>query len=427
MKTYAYVNSRAGPGRLVSEDSCVVDDVLGLYVVCDGMGAHAAGEVASSLACEVIRRIVAEEDSARDLSRPILESALLEACRIIYDYGVSHPAARGLGTTATAILVRDSSLWIGHVGDSRAYLIRDGQIHQLTRDHTVIGELVEHGVLSPEAASLSPYAHVLTRALGSQPVVVVDTLRVDLVEGDRIILCSDGVQPGLEGLRIALDAETRAINGDQVDLARLLVDEASRGGSDDDMTAVEVLVKACDCKQREAEVVLTYEILSEMALFEELDFSQLALVIEHMRVRSVSADEVVIRRGTAGREIYIILDGLLRAEIEGKGVAEFTKGSHFGELATLSDQSRSTDVRAITDSTLFELSYEAFQALVERDPVIGSKFYRALAEQLCEQLLAMNRLLFDGVESTSGAVGVRKVVPVDFKKNPSAPAMRLVE
>ncbi len=427
MNTYAYVNSRAGPGRLVSEDSCIVDDGLGLYVVCDGMGAHAAGEVASSLACEVIRRVVSEEDSATDPSRPILECALLEACRIIHDYGLSHPSARGLGTTATAILVRDSSLWIGHVGDSRAYLIRDGQIHQLTRDHTVIGELVEQGVLSPEAASLSPYAHVLTRALGSHPVVLVDTLRVDLVAGDRIILCSDGVQPGLDGLRVALDAERRANNGDQVDLARLLVDEASRGGSDDDMTAVEVLVRACDCKQREAEVVLTYETLAEMSLFEELDFSQLALVVEHMRVRSVSENEVVIRRGTAGREIFIILEGALRAEREGKVVAEFTKGSHFGELAALSDHPRSTDVRAIIDSTLIELSYDAFQALVERDPVIGSKFYRALAEQICEQLLAMNELLFDGGELKSGAGGVRNVVPVDFKKNPSAPAMRLVE
>lgn len=391
MKSMAHVVSVAGPLSQVNEDSFVSDEQRGLYVVCDGMGAHAAGEVASSLACQIIWGFVAERlDDPEEVSRGVLERALREACRGVYEYGTKNPEAGGLGTTATAMLFREGLCYVAHVGDSRAYLVRGGVMNQLTRDHTLVAEFVEQGMLPAEGAASSPYAHVLTRALGSQPSVAVDSLRLDVVPGDRFLLCSDGVHPGISCLERALiEGEEDSFPGN---FAQHLVDEALRNGSEDDVTAIEVSVEAgvVDAP-RDMQVILTFGTLKEMMLFEGLDFAELAHLVEYASIREAHRGEFIIRQGTIGREMYVILEGAVRVERCGSALASLQPGDHFGEMSVLSGRPRSADVIATADATLLEIPEEAFLALADWEPTIGIKLYRALAARLCEYL-------WDGLE-----------------------------
>ncbi|MGD9540897.1 PP2C family protein-serine/threonine phosphatase [Methylocystis sp.] len=163
-----------------------------LALVADGMGGHAAGEVASALAAEVVRRVYFS------LDRPPLEAlrAAFEAAnRAILDYAAKHPDCAGMGTTCTALAVRDECLWLAHVGDSRAYILRDGQLTQLSEDQTLHAQLVRDGVLTAEEAEKAPGGNVILQALGTRQEISPDLwsegMRLRL--GDRFILCSDGL------------------------------------------------------------------------------------------------------------------------------------------------------------------------------------------------------------------------------------------
>jgi len=190
-----------GRVRSLNEDTVVFvapaeqtpDAKLGLLaLVADGMGGHAAGEVASALAAEVIRRIYFSLDSSPPHA---LNVAFDAANQAIFDYAARHPECSGMGTTCTAIAVRDDCLWLAHVGDSRAYILRDGELTQLSEDQTLHAQLVRDGVLTAEEAEKSPGANVILQALGTRqecsPVLWTEGLRLRL--GDRFILCSDGL------------------------------------------------------------------------------------------------------------------------------------------------------------------------------------------------------------------------------------------
>lgn len=384
MKTRGYLTTKTGLSRSTNEDSALIDDELGLYVVCDGMGAHAAGEIASSLACREIQRFVAQAITDNEApSKTTLEQAFLAACKKIFEHGDQTLSTRGMGTTATAVLIRGTVCWLAHVGDSRAYLVRGRTINQLTKDHTFVAELIEQGVFTSEQASKSPFGHILTRALGTEPAVVIDSLRVEVLPGDRILLCSDGVVPGVSSVPLRADNGFERYQAGE--LATSIVDAALGADSQDDLTALEVVIPLFDSAEREARLNLTYDTLTQMYLFEELKFSELTLIIEYMRVRSVAAGERVITRGDIGREMYVILEGHFKAEEYGLSLVDLLPGNHFGEMSLLSGRPRATDIRAVTDGTLLELSYNDFRRIVEKESIIGMKLYRALAVELSER------------------------------------------
>jgi PPM family protein phosphatase len=163
-----------------------------LALVADGMGGHAAGEVASALAADVVRRLY------YDLDGPIpelLTNAFVAANRAILDYAAEHPECKGMGTTCTVLAFRDGKAWLAHIGDSRAYLLRDGKLTQLSQDQTLVAKLVKEGTLTQEEADHSPMHNVILQALGTsanfKPMVGAKGLPLRL--GDLFILCSDGV------------------------------------------------------------------------------------------------------------------------------------------------------------------------------------------------------------------------------------------
>lgn len=187
MKTEAI--SDTGLVRKGNEDSYLLNNRLGLFAVADGMGGHEAGEVASHIAVTTLEKSIEKlrrEENALDLA---IQAANVE----IYNQALENQAYSGMGTTITALYCGDEKVYIGHVGDSRAYLLRKSQITLLTRDHSLVNELLLGGHISEEEALNHPQRHVVTRALGIEPTVEVDILSPAIEKEDKILLCTDGL------------------------------------------------------------------------------------------------------------------------------------------------------------------------------------------------------------------------------------------
>jgi protein phosphatase len=206
--------SDLGRKRPSNEDAFFVDDLLGLYVVADGMGGHAAGEVASQEAVETVygmakRGIVnlheledpVQEEDVRAACR-LMESAVQAATYMVYSMAEMDRGKSGMGTTISALLVLGEYAITAQVGDSRIYRVRGAEVEQLTEDHTLIAWQLKQGLITPQEAKKSPHRNVITRAVGNRDYVQVDTGLVQLFAGDRFLLCSDGLHGYLRELDI---------------------------------------------------------------------------------------------------------------------------------------------------------------------------------------------------------------------------------
>jgi len=245
LKLISYGSTDVGMKRRHNEDVFLIDEDLGLYLVADGMGGHASGEVASRIAADTIRNYLekiqmsnAETwpehwDSERRASSNLLRDAILSAHQHVMSAVDEDPARRGMGTTVVAALYASTAepvLTIGHVGDSRAYRLRDGRFEVLTEDHSWVHEQIAAGLLTEEAGRSHPLKNVVTQALGGSAKPDASLLETEMQEGDLYLLCSDGLNTMLE------DGEIAGIikeNGTLQELVeRLIVAANERGGND---------------------------------------------------------------------------------------------------------------------------------------------------------------------------------------------------
>jgi protein phosphatase len=228
--------SNTGNKRRRNEDSFVVAPPL--FAVADGMGGAQGGEVASKLAAAALE----DTDAGTSGGEERVVALIQEANRRVYERSNADPAASGMGTTITAALVEGTRVTFGHVGDSRAYLVRDGVMEQLTEDHSLVNELMKSGKLSPEEAKTHPQRSVITRALGTDPDVDVDTFVVDAQEGDLFVICSDGLTSMVSDEDILELLEKYHDDLDRA--AKSLVAAANRAGGEDNITIVAFTISA---------------------------------------------------------------------------------------------------------------------------------------------------------------------------------------
>ncbi len=219
-----------GKKRRRNEDEYVVEPPL--FAIADGMGGAQAGELASSLAAGAVRGGEGAAGGGEDYVVELIQ----EANRRVYQRSSQDAAVSGMGTTMTVALVEESAVFFGHVGDSRAYLIRDGKLEQLTEDHSLVAELVRSGKLSPEEAETHPQRSVITRALGTDPDVDVDTFSIPTQPGDLFMLCSDGLTSMVEDDVILTTVEKHRDNLQTA--AKALIRAANKGGGEDNITVV---------------------------------------------------------------------------------------------------------------------------------------------------------------------------------------------
>jgi serine/threonine protein phosphatase PrpC len=391
-----------GRKREVNEDNFLVDKKLSLFIVADGMGGHASGEVASHLAVHEFRHAVEAgrdvvDRYARDAAsvRPqeiltLMERAVQTAGQKIHERGQQEPEKRGMGTTTCALLIAGDRGFIAHVGDSRVYMVRAGQVVQLTEDHSLINELIRRGRVTKENLDDSPYKaykNAVTRAVGVYETVQADTLDFEILPGDSFLLCSDGLHSYLTEDQILDFLKT----DDLEHLPQKLVDHANAGGGHDNITAVVVRVEGAAAgaplADRAEELARKVEVLRRMPLFRHLIYKEILRVLNVTTVREYQPGEEVIKEGTPGDEMFILLRGKLRLHKNEAFITHLAPGAHIGEMALVDRrQPRSASATAEERSRLLGLKRRDFYEIIRKEPQLSVKLLWAFTQVLAERL-----------------------------------------
>lgn len=389
--------SDAGKQRDHNEDAFLVDNELSLYVVSDGIGGHAAGEIASSTAVQSVASYLRDKAStiervrqrAAELGdlRALAERAVQTACRDVFALARATPGRAGMGATLTMVLVVGDSAVMAHVGDSRLYLCRHGAVHQVSSDHTMVAELLRAGAIPPEETKTNPYAHVLTRSVGTQEAVPVDTLVFDLLPGDRLLLCSDGLGDYVE------DHDVLAMllaNEDFDAIPEDLIRFANEAGGHDNITAVMVRLEADVVEQdaavrRAAAVKSTLEALESVFLFEDLSLAHLTRVLQACEMIDIAAGDELVNEGGACNRLVVVVEGSLALSRDGRDVGTLGAGDHMGATSLLETCKARFTVHAKVESRLLVLGQASFWALLQSRPWLGLSLLERLGRFLSRE------------------------------------------
>lgn len=408
MELQAFGKTDVGRKRKHNEDDFLVDSELGLFVVADGMGGHAAGEVASAKAVEVIKDFVRSKRATldayaadpnnfdlRDQCQDIVAHAIQKASSEIFEMAQQSDEKRGMGTTTVMVLRAGPKAIVGHVGDSRVYLLRNGDSHQLTEDHTLVNAQLKQGLLTKEEAENVTFQNVITRSVGYQKSVQVDTLLTDLLPGDRFLLCSDG----LSGYIKDDEWEKFLAGASPGDLPDKLIQLANHRGGKDNITAIILEVEGEATGPETTEVQARMDVLRRIPLFQHLKYKELIQLLSIVETHEVAAGEIIVQQGDEGEELFIILRGKGSVMADDAEVAELGPGSHFGEMALIDNAPRSATVRADEDTTLLSIGRDNFFSLMRRDSLLAVKLLWAFLQVLTGRLRATNEEL-SGVRNT---------------------------
>jgi serine/threonine protein phosphatase PrpC len=386
-----------GNVREHNEDNFLVDKKLSLFMVADGMGGHAAGEVASAIAVRTLHEEVKREREmltdfmagARGASRvtnrdilSLMEHAVLRACSRIHEEAQADAAKRGMGTTLSALLILGTRGFIAHVGDSRIYMDRAGHVQQVTEDHTVYNELIKRGKLTKEQIDKVGHKNAITRAVGVYERVDVDTLMIEVLPGDSFLLASDGLTGYLE----TTDELQPFLAQDGDSATKGLVELAKTRGGKDNITVVLVRLGGDASDERAKRLALKREVLGRMPLFARLSDRELLRVMQAVEVRSYEDGKEVIREGDKGDELFIVLQGKVVISRGGETLTRLGAGEHFGEMALIRAVPRSATVKADGAAELIVIRRTDFFELLRSEHEIAVKmlwqFLGVLADRL---------------------------------------------
>jgi len=408
----AWAETSVGRVRDHNEDALVVDEGLSLYAVADGMGGHAAGEVASQLALDTVLKVVrggrdriaqltadpGSKAAARDVQR-LLEEAAQLACSVVHEAGQADERRRGMGTTLSMLMVVASQGFLAHVGDSRIFLVRADKVYQLTQDHTLQNELLRRGKLTPEQVARVQQKNALIRAIGVYDSVEVDTLRFDVFPGDKFLLCSDGLHT-----YVPKDELTTLFEGPLEQAASRLVALANQRGGHDNITAL-VLSVGDGTSERQSLAQLKLETLRVAALFRFLNYQELVVIANVTDVRVFAANAPIFEEGTEGDELFVVLTGRVRVQMGGSDIVELGPGEHFGEMALIDRGPRSASVSAIEDTRVLAMKRRDFLGIVKHERELGVKLLWQFLGALTSRLRNTSRELGEMRERLSHEPG----------------------
>ena len=373
-----------GRVRTNNEDAYLVDADLGLFIVCDGMGGHNAGEVASRAACDVlafeignmarVRERFLATGSLEDAEtlRKAVEAAMVTACREIHRRSSKEPALTGMGTTCTLVLLggHDKGI-LAHVGDSRLYVVRGGRLHQLSEDHTYVNELLRRGSLTREQARNHPQGNVLSRALGVQSSVNAETMVFDVDPGDTYLLCTDGLHNYFSE---DTDLQTSLSDPElKHGLATVVKFALDRGGHDN-VTGIALRIGSLQAAENRLPTAdHRIGILKRLPLFAHLGYHDLARLVGLTQVARALPGQVIVREGDMGNELYVLVTGEADVEKDGRVVNTLKPGSYFAEMAVLESTPHLNTMRARTQADLVILRRAMFLELARNEPVVAAR------------------------------------------------------
>jgi serine/threonine protein phosphatase PrpC len=318
----------------------------------------------------------------------MLRQAIETACRDVFAAATADPRKRGMGTTCTALLLAGRFGVMGHVGDSQLHLFRDGGAVQLSHDHTFTAEAVRRGAMTSEEAAASSHGNVLVRCVGARDTVQVDTLVFDVVPGDLMVLCSDGLSQYLKS-----SEELLRLRGGRSpeEFTRALIAEANaQGGSDNiSVICVQATAQPDDTDARPAErqdVLLTLDTLRGIHLMDGLSVQEVMLLRQVFREQPYAPGALITVEGEVGAAMYVLLDGTAEVRRGPDTVATLGRGAHFGEMALLNDRPRAASVVAVTACWTLVCDRDALSSVLSEHPTLAAQFFRGLACALSTRL-----------------------------------------
>ena len=386
-----------GRRRNQNEDALYASADQGVFIVADGVGGRAAGELASALTVEtfqgaagelrtaVSRYTVRPEWQTRNEVLELLDGICQRASRAVYDES-ERRNKRGMTTTLVAAVVGGGAVFLAHVGDSRAYLIRDGLIRQLTEDHSMVNELVRAGQMTYEEAIRSRYRSVITRAIGLYPTVQADVMCIEVLPGDRLVLCSDGLSDPVS----EQDIESIASQDDVETATSQLILRALENGGPDNVTVVLIEPEASE----EAEAARARaQVMEELFLFKALPFHARLRVSRICEELFFTPGQLLVTEEEPGDAMFVIVQGHVEVSRNGISLARLEAGQHFGELGLLEDTPRSATVKGGAYGSAVVVRRAQLLDFTQRDPELGNHILLRLLEALGERLRDMNARL----------------------------------
>ena len=380
----------AGKIRTKNQDALAVCEDVGLFAVSDGMGGQAAGHVAARTAVGVLQRemraaahlvqVAARTFGAIEPVRDALVHAFQTACQEVWELGRTRPDATGVSATLTAVVVAGSRAVLAHVGNSRLYMLRSGVLHRMTGDHTVAAELAAAGAITPDRIASHPYRNALTRSVGRQAAVEADVLMFDVLPGDRLLLCTDGL------VRYVEEGDWLAEELGQSDIETLperLVARANDAGGRDNVTCVAVEIGVSQNGTRQAHTTASrVRALEGTDAFGGLTLDQAARILSSSTTADVSAGQTLVHAGEELEAFYVVIQGRLEIRSAGRVLRELGEGDYTGTVALLARQRARASLVAVEDSRVLVLERQAFRDLVRNRPALGIHLLELIGERL---------------------------------------------
>lgn len=395
--TVYFARTDVGCRRKQNEDAYYCDPQNGLFVVADGVGGRAAGELASALTIETFQQTAPMIQEAilaytmrpgleiRNMVLEVLDETCQQASRRVYEEAEIQ-GHRGMTTTVVAVAVGGGAAFVAHVGDSRAYLIREAEARQVTEDHSMVNELVRTGQMTAEEARKSRYRNVITRAVGLHPTVQPDLFTVEVLPGDRFLLNSDGLTDVLPPELLGTLGASQALE-EGVDA---LLEEALNRGAPDNVTLI--LLEPEASAQAEAALARA-RIMEKLFLFEDLPFHARLRVSRICDEQFFTPGLVIVEKDAPGKAMYVVVQGELEVLVNDEPVSRLQPGSHFGEVVLADQGPRSATVRATTFGSLISIDQDHLMDFCRKEPELGNQILWKLLRTLSGHLRDMNRRL----------------------------------
>lgn len=399
MELRFWAATHTGRVRNLNEDNFLVDKRLQLFIVCDGMGGHAAGEVASAICVRTVRDVIASETELlarvrEDSDDPVLGQAVLDlldrairtACTRIFEMAQQDPSRRGMGTTCTALVLAGDRGFVGYVGDTRIYRLRQEEAKQITMDHSLLNEMIRQGKIPADTSEADfPYKNAVTRAVGVREFVEVDTFELKVDDGDRFVICSDGLSDYLDESSPLLEL----MGGDDPqETTTVCIDHANQSGGKDNITVIVIDCELPDLDQAE-EAARVIEILRNTAYFHYLSQPELEHIRKLASRTDYAAEEMLLEAEESNDKLFILLKGSVSLQLEGKHLSVLTTGEHFGEMALIdaqNEQDASLAVQALKPTEVLTIGRDQFTDLLRTAPALAIKllwnFVQVFADRL---------------------------------------------
>ncbi|MFT4628668.1 MAG: serine/threonine protein phosphatase PrpC [Myxococcota bacterium] len=396
---------RSDKGRVRDNNEDAVFAEGRVFAVADGMGGAEFGEVASATAVAVVsawreriehaaERVEEGNAQTRMALSQILERMFEEANSQVRQAAVDRDVA-AMGTTLVVAVQAASLLFVAHVGDSRAYVLREGELAQITADHSVAALRVQRGLITEEQAESDPTRHRLYQVIGQPGPPDVDVLELSLADGDRVLLCSDGLYEPLGDERLVKGLEA----SDPDRAAARLVSAANRAGGPDNISLIILHIEGGDDATT---INRRGQVLRSLFLFERLTHQERLEVAPYLSSVLVDAGEVMVSQGDPADTFWMIVEGVARVEAGDVHLTDLGPGAHFGEFALLPGSSRTASVVAATPMILLTLARRDFEALIRNRPDIGARVTLGLLGSVTGRLKDLTQRIQAAQRALSG-------------------------